>query len=229
MEDTERFRLLGKYRTPRFRIGQRVRCQVRGEMVIRGMTDAPIPWPLGSPKGRGGRRSLIVYKDLAKAIRREANQAVAYWWGMDPQTVTKWRRLLNVARGTQGTTRLFREYISETGDTMRALGVLKARDPERRRKIADARRGKPRPQHVLEAMHAARRGVPHTEDTRRRMSETHRGRGTLVPGTVPWTAQEDELVKTLPAEEAARRTGRSLQAVYARRSRLQMPDGRRRQ
>jgi hypothetical protein len=39
MEDTECFRLLGKYRTPRFRVGQRVRCEVRGEMVITGMSD----------------------------------------------------------------------------------------------------------------------------------------------------------------------------------------------
>lgn len=39
MEDAERFRLIGKYRTPRFRIGQRVRCQVRGELVLTGMTD----------------------------------------------------------------------------------------------------------------------------------------------------------------------------------------------
>jgi hypothetical protein len=71
MEDAERFRMLGKYRTPRFRVGQRVPCQVRGEMVIRSMTDAPIPWPLGSPKGCGDRPLLIVYKGLAKAVRRE--------------------------------------------------------------------------------------------------------------------------------------------------------------
>ncbi len=43
MEDAERYRLLGECRTPRFRVGKRVRCQVRGEMVIRGVTDAPIP------------------------------------------------------------------------------------------------------------------------------------------------------------------------------------------
>lgn len=42
MDDAERFRLLGKYRTPRFRIGRTVFCEVRGEMVITGMTDAPI-------------------------------------------------------------------------------------------------------------------------------------------------------------------------------------------
>jgi hypothetical protein len=43
MEATDRFRLLGKYRTPRFRIGQRVRCEVHGDMVIFGMTDALLP------------------------------------------------------------------------------------------------------------------------------------------------------------------------------------------
>lgn len=47
MHDAERFRLLGKYRTPRLRIGRTVVCEVRGEMVISGMTDAPIPWPVG--------------------------------------------------------------------------------------------------------------------------------------------------------------------------------------
>jgi hypothetical protein len=34
---------------------------------------------------------------------------------------------------------------------------------------------------------------------------------------VPWTAAEDQLVRTLPPAEAARRTGRTLLAVYARR------------
>jgi hypothetical protein len=33
----------------------------------------------------------------------------------------------------------------------------------------------------------------------------------------PWTAAEDEAVRTLPALEAAQRTGRSLTAVYSRR------------
>jgi hypothetical protein len=34
------------------------------------------------------------------------------------------------------------------------------------------------------------------------LSETHRQRGTLVPGTNFWTAEEDELVRTLPTQEA---------------------------
>jgi hypothetical protein len=35
-----------------------------------------------------------------------------------------------------------------------------------------------------------------------------------------WTAAEDEWVRTLPPQEVARRTGRSLTAVYNRRSTL---------
>ena len=91
---------------------------------------------------------------------------------------------------TEGTSRLHRETIEHTGEAMRALGVLKARDPERCRKIAETMRGKPRPRQVLDAMHAARRGSQHTEEARRRMSEAHRARGTLVPGTIPWTEEE---------------------------------------
>ena len=60
------------------------------------------------------------------------------------------------------------------------------------------------------------------------MSAAHRARGTLVPGTRLWTAEEDDLVQTLPAKEAAERTGRTLEAVYSRRSELGVPDGRRR-
>jgi len=92
MEDVERLRLLGKYKTPRFRYGRKVFCEVRGEVTICGLSDAPIPWPIGK-RGRS-RNSLVVYKDLEKAIRRESNQTVAYWWGITPQTVTKWRKAL---------------------------------------------------------------------------------------------------------------------------------------
>ena len=41
-----------------------------------------------------------------------------------------------------------------------------------------------------------------------------------------WTPEEDALVRTLPAKEAAQRTGRGLWAVYTRRHMLGVPDGR---
>jgi hypothetical protein len=51
----------------------------------------------------------------------------------------------------------------------------------------------------------------------------------LVPGTRVWTLAEDALLKALPAEEVARKTWRTLKAIYTRRQRLGMPDGRRRE
>ena len=130
---------------------------------------------------------------------------------------------------TEGTSRLYREYTKEPWAVEAlARGQSKARDPERCRKIAEAKRGMPRPPHVLEAMHRAWRGSHHSEESRRKMSETRRKRGILVPGTVVWTVEEDELLKTLPAAEVAKRTGRTLTAIYTRRRRLGMLDGRRR-
>jgi hypothetical protein len=58
----------------------------------------------------------------------------------------------------------------------------KARDPERRRKIAEAHRGNPGPPHVIEAIRQAWRGSHHTEESRRKMSESHRKDGTMVRG-----------------------------------------------
>jgi len=58
------------------------------------------------------------------------------------------------------------------------------------------------------------------------MSEAHRLRGTRPPKGTPWTEREDELVRTLPAKEVAKRTGRTLQAVWSRRRELRLPDGR---
>src|SRR5262249_880906 len=58
------------------------------------------------------------------------------------------------------------------------------------------------------------------------MSRAHRQRGTLVPGTEVWTAEEDESVRTMTPKDAAERTGRTLVAVWARRRVLQLPDGR---
>jgi hypothetical protein len=200
MEDADRFCLLGTYRTPRFRSGRKVLCAVRGEVTIVGLTDAPIPWPLGK-RGRG--RSLVVFKDLAKAIRRESNQAICCWWGLTPRTISKWRKALGIGPITEGTGRLYREYTKEPWAVEAfAKAHSKSRDPERCRKIAGARRGKPRPRHVIEAMRQARLGMRHTDESRRKRSEAHRQRGTLFPGTVVWTAEQDKLLRTLPAEEA---------------------------
>jgi hypothetical protein len=228
MNDADRFKLLfGPYHAPRCRVGQRVRCQVRGEVRIVGLSDSPIPWPVC----KSGKWLVpVVCRGLAKAVRRESALAVAHWWGVHRQTVWAWRKALGVGATTEGTSRLWSDYTREPWAVRaRKKGAAKAGDPERREKIAAAKRGKPRPAHVGQAVGAAQRGWPLSAETRRKMSAAHKARGTLVPGTRLWTAAEDELVRTLPRGEAARRTGRTPQAVTDRRRKLGLPDGRRRE
>src|SRR5262245_48485961 len=85
--------LFGPYKTPRFKYGEAVTCEARGKVIICGLTDAPIPWPVGKWERF---RSIVLYDALADAVRRESGQAVAYWWGVTSQTVTVWRKALGV-------------------------------------------------------------------------------------------------------------------------------------
>jgi hypothetical protein len=205
-------------------------CEMRGEVIITGLTNAPIPWPIAKrPKERA--RALVIYGDLLAALKRESATAVAYWWGVTPQTITKWRKDLGICTLTEGTIRLKSQSAKDSPgvEAGRKKAVAKATDPERCRKIAAARRGKPRPKHVIEAMRAGRTGKPHPEEVRARMSEAHKRRGTRPPKAGrPWTKEEDKLLWSLSAAEVARQTSRTLTAVYTRRHLLGLPDGRRR-
>src|SRR5262245_60697576 len=50
-------------------------------------------WPVGRKRQKGPiTRSIVLYGDLVKAVRRESAQAVAHWWGVSNFTVSKWRR-----------------------------------------------------------------------------------------------------------------------------------------
>jgi hypothetical protein len=174
--------LFGPYTTPRFRYGATVFCEVRDEVQIVGQSDGRISWPLGKPKGARSIPSLIVYKGLAEAVRREANIVVQFWWGIAPCTVSKWRRALDVARSNEGTNRLLvAKNQTEVMQLARQKAYAKARDPERRAKIAAARRAKKRPKHLMEALRKANLGRKHSEETRKAMSQVHKERGTRPP------------------------------------------------
>ncbi|MCE9608171.1 MAG: hypothetical protein K8U03_25075 [Planctomycetia bacterium] len=91
----------GPYAAPRFRYGSTANDACRGDVVLVAISDGRIPWPLGRVKGNSN-RALVVYGGLVRAVRREASQAVAYWWGVTAQTVTKWRKALGVNEQTEG-------------------------------------------------------------------------------------------------------------------------------
>ena len=80
MRQSDRVKLhFGPYRAPYVKRGRRIMCALRGELVVQGMTDARIPWPIG----RGGRiRSIVLCGDLETAVARESFQAIRYAiWG----------------------------------------------------------------------------------------------------------------------------------------------------
>jgi hypothetical protein len=233
MDDKSRFRLLGTYTTPVFRVGDIVQCEVRGEVVVTGLSSAPIPWPIAKRTGKGPQtraRAMVIYGDLAVAVRKESATAVAHWWAVGAQTVTAWRRALGVGKETEGTTQLRQAHAQEPWfQEARRQAHAKAQDPVRREKIRQSRLGKPRPPGVLDAAHQARRGSHHTDETREKISAAHKARGHHPPAVRLWTEEEDGCLRSgLSPKEVAQRTGRSLTAVYARRSVLGLPDGRRR-
>jgi hypothetical protein len=141
--------------------------------------------------------------------------------------VRVWRKALGVGATTEGTSRLKAASASASGSIRVAQEKSRdaGRDAGRREKLRAAKVGRPQPRHVVEAMREGRTGKPHDGPTRARMSASHKARGTLVLGTRLWTAGEDEAVRTLPPKEAARRTGRTLEAVYSRRAALGVAGG----
>jgi hypothetical protein len=181
-----RYKLLGKYRTPTFRYGQRVEDQRRGEVRIVGLSCGRIPWPIGQ---QGKARSLVLYRDLAKAVRRESNLAVCYWWGVGPSAVRKWRRALSVPVNNEGTRARRVAYGKSPAHRKTMVAMFAAEwSPSRRAKIGNARRGKPRAAHVLAALLRAHKGRRMSLEQRRKLSEVHKRRGTRPPWLNPIVA-----------------------------------------
>src|SRR5687767_5786843 len=219
MNAADRFRLLGTYTTPRVRLGTVLSCEHRdGDVVVVGYSDGKIPWTVGRRRDGGG-RGLVLYGLLVEAVRRESLVAVCHWFGVSRQTASRWRKALGVGFSTEGTFRLKSDYNQEPwAHAARKKAWAKARDPDRCRKIAQARRGKPRPKHVIEAMRKGRTGKPHPPEVRAKISAFLRERAKVfLPSGKRWTPEQDRWVRTLPAAEVARRTKRSIDSVYIRR------------
>ena len=90
----------GPYRTPRCKVGSVVKDEIRGRVKIIGLSDTRIPWPLAM---NWTHRSLVVYRGLARALRLETLQAVAYWWGVSGEQIRILRRALGIPIFTAGT------------------------------------------------------------------------------------------------------------------------------
>jgi hypothetical protein len=201
--------LLGTYATPAFNYGDVVFCELRGEVTLAGLREGPIPWPVGK---KGRHKALVLYAGLADAVRRESAAAVMRWWRVGSDKVWKWRQALGVGPTTEGTSRLRAQ-----AEHLPALLARARSSPLRAAGIAAAKRGVPRSPESARATGRGHLGMRHTPEARRKMSLARKGgsgRGRS------WTAEEDELVRTLTPQEAAKRTGRTVKAVWSRRAKL---------
>ena len=222
MYEHDRVKLLfGPYRMPRFRVGRFLRCTMRGKVRVRGISDAPIMWPFTRNRDGRGTASLILCVDLARAVRRESEIAVAHWWGVSQQTVWKWRVELGVGALTKGTSDLRSRWAPETvqSPVANARRAPTLKSPERAAKIAAARRGKPRPATIMKALHRGNIGRRASKETRQKMSVAAKRRGVVPPAMKgpPWTPDEDALVGTMKDRDVGERIGRSESAVSDRR------------
>jgi hypothetical protein len=170
--------LFGPYRAPKCRIGGWLTCRNVGRTKVVAISDTPIPWPMTRRANGGGRPFLILCGDLVRAIQRESATAVCHHWGVTPQTVTVWRKLLGVEKNNEGTVDLNRRWAPERLQTEEttAKRLESLRSPERAAKIAAAKRGKPRPPHIQEMLRGLQKGKRRktSEETRRKMSEAAR-------------------------------------------------------
>src|SRR5262245_32916714 len=121
----------------------------------------------------------------------------------------------------EGTARLYADYAPERlTEEVRAKALASANSLAANAKKAAYRRGKPLHPNARRAL-SRFWGKPPTSETRRKMSEPHRRRGTRPPKAGrPWTTVENSLLGTMPDEEVARLTRRTLCAVQCQRAAL---------
>ena len=88
MRDADRFKLLGTYKTPRVRVGTVLACEARDcDVIVTGYTDAhPVAGGLSPRAGRVPGPGRL--RGPRRAVGRESNQAVCYWFGVTAQTVS---------------------------------------------------------------------------------------------------------------------------------------------
>jgi hypothetical protein len=222
MNDRDRHNLLhGPYRSPRCRLGKKLFCEIRGWVPVRRISTGRIPWPQTLVHSN---RAFILTGDLVEAVRRESETAICYWWGITPQTVTVWRKALDVVRASAGSSRLWQLNVAEvmTPD-VRRRAVAAMNTPEANAKKSAARRGTPPSPKSVAAL-VARNKLPRTPEHRRRIGEAMRRISHRPPdGARLWTAEEYVLLGTMPDAEVARKIGRTVKAVRARRRVLRVP------
>lgn len=227
MRDADRFKLyFGPYVPPRCRVGDKLACEYRGrEVVVGGMTDAPIQWPYRKGPGH---HSCIVCGDLIRAVQTESEIAVAHHWGVTKKTVWAWRKALDVPRMTKGGTQLAVDYAPERlNEDARASQKVAMGRPEVRAKIRESKVGKPLHPNMIAAQREAVR-KPKSKQWKKQASlrmmqvwEHPEEHG--LPACHHWTEEQIVLLGTDTDTAIAKRLGLPQYTVENKRRRLGIP------
>jgi hypothetical protein len=175
----------------------------------------------------------LVDEELARAVRTEAALAVAYWWGVQEETVTRWRHALGVEgrEGTEGSRRLCDAVREKANSAVRGKPLC-SEQVERRRRTAEelnlgqyleiARRKRAWPEE-----HLALLGTLPDDELARQLGKTENAvriqrerRGIPNPSGHGWSEEELALLGTLPDADVAKQIDRTEGAVTSKRCEL---------
>jgi hypothetical protein len=213
--------LFGPYSPPPLKKGDRATCLYRdADVVITSWSDSRISWPRCRAIGHRGGSGLLVDDELARAVRNESAAALMYWWGITGSTAARWRTALGVLglTGTEGTRRLVR------AGQVRRVAKLRAKrpPPEQAQRPAARQLDRIRGLQAVNrecawpAEHLALLGIlnrrrgrgPHRPLRERREGQAEQA-GHPQPVRPGWTAEELDLLGTMPDAEVAAWIGRT--------------------
>ena len=94
----------GPYFAPTVSVGAVLHDEYRGDVVVHGFTEAPIPWPATTYQPGKGKSSLlpILCGDLVRAVCEEDELTVSHYWGVTRFMVEKWKRAISGATDPNG-------------------------------------------------------------------------------------------------------------------------------
>jgi hypothetical protein len=198
--------------TPVIVKGAIIECKVRGLVKIVGLSDAPLPWPIGE---RDGQRSLIVYRGLAKAIREEDPVSVASAWGVSIEQIKAWREALATSENRHE--RIAPALKGKPLPNYREPRVIFQLEPQSPPDPDDERVKILLPIAIVET-------PPRVKASKWQLKRSQRVK-PLEPRKPDkrrrlWQPSEDEMVRTLPAIAVALALGMSENSIYQRRKRL---------
>jgi hypothetical protein len=227
VQDSDRFRLLfGPYECPTCSVGDKVLCEFRDrEVVVGGMTDAPIQWPYRKGPGPPG---PILFGDLIRAVETESEIAVAHHWGVSNKTVWAWRKAMEVPRMTKGGTQLAIAYAPERLNEEARTSARRAMGrADVRARLSEAKVGKPLHPNMIAAQREAVR-KPKTEARKKAASERMRRvwehpEEHGLPATHRWTDEEIAILGKEHDAMIAERLGVAPHIVEQKRRRLGIP------